>query len=71
MRNKKYGTAKQGIRIIDAWIGYTDGKPYIFRNEHEQREWCVFTSRGDARRAFCDVRPVRLMIAEGKRGDQP
>lgn len=67
---ERYGMTKSGIRIIDAWIGYTDGRPYIFRNEYEQREWCVFTNRADACKAFADVRRVRLMIAEGKNEGQ-
>jgi hypothetical protein len=52
------------MRVIDAWIGYTDGKPYVYVNDHGQAEWCVFTNRDDARKAFGDVRKVRLCIAE-------
>lgn len=53
-------------RTIKAWIGYTDGKPYKYTNDHGQKEWCVFRNRADARRAFCDVRRVTLVIEESR-----
>lgn len=64
MRRDKIGKKVGTTRVIEAWIGYSDGKPYVFYNEHNQREWCVFTNRADARKAFADVRAVQLRIAE-------
>lgn len=69
MRFKTYGYKNGPLRVIHAWIGYSDGKPYVFRNDHNQDEWCVFTTRADARKAFADVRRVSLLITEGKAGD--
>jgi len=61
--------AKQkGIKIIRAWIGYTDGVPYKYTNDHGQKEWCVFRNRVDARKAFEDVRRVDLVIRESVTG---
>jgi hypothetical protein len=53
-------------RIIRAWIGFTDDKPYVFRNDHGQDEWCVFTNREHARQAFEDVRRCDVVIEQSK-----
>lgn len=66
MRNRRnrIGKLVGKTRIINAWIGYSDGKPYMFFNDYGQWEWCVFTNRADARKAFADVRKARLCITE-------
>lgn len=56
------------IKIIRAWIGYTDGVPYKYTNDHGQKEWCVFRNRADARKAFADVRRCEVVIRVDKRG---
>jgi hypothetical protein len=61
---KRIGRLVGTIRVINAWIGYSDGRPYVYFNDYHQAEWCVFTNRADARKAFADVRKVRLNIAE-------
>lgn len=61
---KRIGRLVGKQRVINAWIGYSDDRPYIYLNDHQQFEWCVFTNRKDARKAFADVRKVRLTIEE-------
>lgn len=67
-----------GKKFIRAWIGYSDGKPYRYLNEHGQWEWCTFTNRRDARQAFEDVRRCTIVVdqifpkrAQGKTSGQP
>ena len=54
-------TKKQ--RKIKAWMGFTDGKPYLSYNPlHDKQEYCVYKTKKVARVDFDDVRPVIISI---------
>lgn len=45
-----------------AWVGFSDGKPYVWAPEKNDKpsEYCCFNNRAIARKSFEDVRRVEI-----------
>lgn len=55
---------QNGIKIVRAWIGFSDGKPHSYQScaEDLKTVWAVFKTRKEGREAYEDVRRCDLVI---------
>ena len=49
---------------LTVWVGYVDGKPDSWRDDHGERNIAVYPTRRKARRAYADVRKATTMIEQ-------
>jgi len=54
---------KKKVQTIKAWGGFSDDEldhDYVY--EYDHRRWSVFKTRREAKQAYQDVRPVKILV---------
>jgi len=54
-------------KTIKAWMGFSDGKPYLSYNGMDGRdatEYCIYKVRKIAKEDFDDVRPCKVTFED-------
>jgi len=54
---------KKREKTIKAWGGFSDGKLYCATIwVYDERRWSIFRTRAEAKRAFEDVRRMKIIV---------
>jgi len=54
---------RKKVQTIKAWGGFSDDKLYFtYPFQYDERRYAIFKTRREARMAFEDVRPVKILV---------